>query len=245
MKTKFTIIATIVSFSAFAQGTSVNANTNPTDHIAFSVSENQTTNLKTFGAKDGDGADNITLTLTGTDAASFVINPGSANITAANGDVGSLELASGLTFDVDVQDTYEFNVTATDASGLAFTAPVVLSVEASAIDSIVPYHNYIDENVTGVHTFPLSIRLDNGSTNNGGQWTLNSVVDASGSPVTGFSINNQKDLVLDADVVTLDADANDLYTANISVVRGNATITQDVLVHVRNLNESPYEIYVK
>lgn len=245
MKTKFAIIATIVSFSAFAQGTSVNADTNPNDHIAFSVNENQTTNLKTFGAKDGDGADNITLTLTGTDAASFVINPASANITAADGDIGSLELASGLSFDVDVQDTYEFSVTATDDDGLAFTAPVILSVQGAGIDSIVPYHNYINENVTGIHTFPLSIKLDNGSTNNGGQWTLNSVVDASGIPVSGFSINNQKDLVLDADVVTLDAEANDLYTANITVVRGNATITQDVLVHVNDLNESPYEIYVK
>ena len=237
MKKVLTISAALVSLGAFAQTTtnSVNTNTNPNDTLLVVVTENQTGALATLGGEDTDGNDVLTLALSGTDASLFAVTPASGSVAVGGTDIG--DLTSTATFNVDVKSQYNFSVSATDAGGLTTGAiPVVVKVQAASIDSLTS-QVHVAENTTGGASWPLTAYLSNGNTTQGGQWVLN-------NPPSGFTLTQNNVLTMNASVV-LDHETTPYYDVNVTMSRGQATITQDVRVFVDNVNETPFRIYVK
>lgn len=229
---------------------SVNANVNGNDTLYMEVFEGETDPFATIGGTDEDGADNLTITLSNT--SDFVLNPASANVTAANGDIGTI--APTAAFDADVQDKYVFNTTITDDDGLAMTAVTKVKVKRRDIIDIKPYSMSVAENTMTVKEFQLiANRLKgNGDTaviNNGNvSFEILSVDGVAYSLVNNVapwpfyigSISNKLEVT-----APLNYEEQSQYLIEVKATRGSKTFTKVLKLNVTNVNESPYRIYVK
>lgn len=228
---------------------SVNANVNGNDTLYMEVFEGETAPFATIGGTDEDGADNLTITLSNT--SDFVLNPASANVTAANGDIGTI--APAVAFDADVQDKYVFNTTITDDDGLSMTAVTKVQVKRRDIIDIKPYSMSLAENTMTVKEFQLTAdRLKaNGDTaviNNGNvDFEILSVDGVAYSLVNNvapwpFYISSVNKLEVTA---PLNYEEQSQYLIEVKATRGSNTFTKVLKLNVTNVNESPYRIYVK
>lgn len=229
---------------------SVNANQNPNDTLYMEVFEGETDPFATIGGTDEDGADNLTITLSNT--TDFVLNPASANVTAANGDIGTI--APAQAFDADVQSSYVFNTTIADDDGLSMTAVTKVNVKRRDIIDIKPWSMSIAENTQLVKEFQLvANRLKaNGDTaviNNGNvTFEILSVDGSAYSVVNGaapwpFYITAQTNKL--EVTAPLNYEEQSQYLIEVKATRGQKTFTKVLKLNVTNVNESPYRIYVK
>ena len=228
---------------------SVNANVNGNDTLYMEVFEGETDPFATIGGTDEDGADNLTITLSNT--SDFVLSPASANVTAANGDIGTI--APAVAFDADVQDKYVFNTTITDDDGLAMTAVTKVQVKRRDIIDIKPYSMSVAENTMTVKEFQLTAnRLKaNGDTavigNGNVDFDILSVDGVAYSLVNNvapwpFYISSVNKLEVTA---PLNYEEQSQYLIEVKATRGSNTFTKVLKLNVTNVNESPYRIYVK
>ena len=228
---------------------SVNANVNGNDTLYMEVFEGETDPFATIGGTDEDGADNLTITLSNT--SDFVLSPASANVTAANGDIGTI--APAVAFDADVQDKYVFNTTITDDDGLAMTAVTKVQVKRRDIIDIKPYSMSVAENTMTVKEFQLiANRLKaNGDTavigNGNVDFDILSVDGVAYSLVNNvapwpFYISSVNKLEVTA---PLNYEEQSQYLIEVKATRGSNTFTKVLKLNVTNVNESPYRIYVK
>ena len=230
---------------------SVNANVNGNDTLYMEVFEGETDPFATIGGTDEDGADNLTITLSNT--SDFVLSPASANVTAANGDIGTI--APAVAFDADVQDKYVFNTTITDDDGLAMTAVTKVQVKRRDIIDIKPYSMSVAENTMTVKEFQLiANRLKaNGDTadiNNGNViFEILSVDNVAYSlnannvapwPFYIGSISNKLEVT-----APLNYEEQSQYLIEVKATRGSNSFTKVLKLNVTKVNELPYRIYVK
>ena len=257
MKKLILSIALIAGYTASAQVAidSINVNVNPNDTLFMEIFEGETSVIGTLGGADVDGADNLTISLSNT--TDFVVTPASANITAADGDIG--DISPVVAFDADVQSEYVFTTTLTDAGGLSASAITSVKVRRRGIVDIKPNAFTLAENVMTPSIFPMEARRVKA---NGDSVVLNAnsvsyeilsvdgtayTTTANGTAPWPFYIGSNPVTGLDHIIVTAPLNYEDQtqYLVEVKATRGNKTYTEVLKLNVTNVNEVPYKIYVK
>tara|TARA_R110000772_G_scaffold205622_1_gene316230 strand:- start:277 stop:1041 length:765 start_codon:yes stop_codon:yes gene_type:complete len=254
MKKLILSIALIAGYTASAQVAidSINSSVNPNDTLYMEVYEGETSVIGTLGGADRDGSDNLTISLSNT--TDFVVTPASANITAADGDIG--DISPVVAFDSDVKSEYIFNTTITDAGGLSMTAITSVKVKQRDIDNIKVDTITVAENTTNPYSTTMSAwwTKANGTAKkiNKTKVTLEilsidgvaySVVNGVSTTLPIYLVQNDQMQITGA----LDHETNEWIVVRVKATRNNGgqSYEEDIYINVTNVNEVPYKIYVK
>ena len=131
---------------------------------ALSVAENSaaSTNVgSAITAADPDASDTLAYSLTGTDAASFVIG----------GSTGQIATKSGITYNHEAKSSYSLTVVATDAGGLTDSVAVTVSLnnvaEAPTVSDATQFKNHA---ATVGQTFSLVLPAADANSGDGGPY---------------------------------------------------------------------------
>ena len=245
------VVASTTTYGQVATD-SINANVNPNDTLYMEIYEGETSVIGTLGGADADGSDNVTISLSNT--TDFVVTPASANITAADGDIGDISPVAA--FDADVQSEYIFNTTLTDAGGLSMTAVTSVKVKRRDIDDIKVDTISVAENSNMVLSATMSAWWTKANGNfkkvNKNNVTLE-ILSIDGAPysvVNGVSTTLPIYLVQNDQLQitgSLDHETNEWITVRVKATRNNGgqSYEEDIYINVTNVNEVPYKIYVK
>ncbi|WP_211941773.1 cadherin domain-containing protein [Cylindrospermopsis raciborskii] len=206
---------------------------NPT--ATFPVAENSTTVGTIAPATDPDAGDTLTYTLSGADAGKFNIDSSTRLLsfkTPPNFEVPGSAAGS---------NTYSVTVTATDGGGLTTTQAVTVNVtdvpevgNPPVITSSSTF--FVAENSTQVGTIiatdadgnTLTYSISGGADRS--LFTINANTGA-------LSFVNAPNFEVPTDVGT-----NNVYNLQIQVTDGNNPVTQDLIINVTNVNETPTDL---
>ncbi|WP_435183499.1 cadherin domain-containing protein [Cylindrospermopsis raciborskii G7] len=201
----------------------------------FPVAENSTTVGTIAPATDPDAGDTLTYTLSGADAGKFNIDSSTRLLsfkTPPNFEVPGSAAGS---------NTYSVTVTATDGGGLTTTQAVTVNVtdvpevgNPPVITSSSTF--FVAENSTQVGTIiatdadgnTLTYSISGGADRS--LFTINANTGA-------LSFVNAPNFEVPTDVGT-----NNVYNLQIQVTDGNNPVTQDLIINVTNVNETPTDL---
>jgi hypothetical protein len=191
------------------------------------VDENIPANQIIYTATADDSADvsgGFTFAISGTDAASFSIDP-------TTGDVSILTSP-----DADLKNSYQFEITATDAAGNSSTPHSVL-IAIDNLDDTAPVitsdtNVTVDENVPANQIVYTAIADDTADVSNGVTFAI------SGTDADSFSIDPTTGEV--SILASPDAESKNSYQFEITATdtAGNSSTPHSVLLAVNNLDDT-------
>ena len=239
MKTTSTILAAVLTTTAFAQSVSdsVNVNQNPNDTLYIEVQEFTTGVIKTLAAADADITDTLTATLNTT---AFSVTPPTAAVNATSNDIGDI-VPTG-TLNSAVQDEYVFNTTIQDAGGLSMTAVTKVKVTPLTMDDIKVDTILVAENSAALtETLSAFVTLPSGSVQQVTGGVTFTIGNVNGQVNPDWTIVNGE-LVVPAN---LNYEQVNEYAVEVTATRGNLDFTDTIVVLVTNVNEAPFKVFVK
>ena len=212
----------------------VNETPTVTGDLSKGVEENETTTGYTATSTDPDTLTVITYSISGDDATLFDIDSSTGVVTFIT--APDFETPS----DLDGNNVYTFEVTATDEEGLAHTDTVTVTVSgvdetATVIDTTVTSGTF-DENASGTVYTATATDADSGTaivySITGGEDAEFFDIDSSTGVVT-FKNSPDFEDPLDVNV------GDNIYTFVVTAVAGTLADTQTVDITVTNVNETP------
>ncbi len=194
----------------------------------IAVDENIATNQVVYTVTADDSADvsnAVTFAITGTDAASFSIDP----------DTGDLLFIDSP--DADTKDSYQIQIIATDEAGNSST-PHSLLISINNLDDTAPIITSptvvsADENIAVNQIIYTATADDSADISNGVTFAL------SGADAASFSIDSNTGEV--SILNSPDAETKQTYQIKITATddAGNASTPHSVLISINNLDDTP------
>ncbi|WP_417040653.1 cadherin domain-containing protein [Cylindrospermopsis raciborskii] len=201
----------------------------------FPVAENSTTVGTIDPATDPDAGDTLTYTLSGADAGKFNIDSSTRLLSFKTPpDFEAKGSAAG-------SNTYSVTVTATDGGGLTTTQAVTVNVtdvpevgNPPVITSSSTF--FVAENSTAVGNIIATDADGNALT-----YSI-----SGGADQSLFTINANTGVLSFVNApnfeVPTDVGTNNVYNLQIQVTDGNNPVTQDLIINVTNVNETPTDL---
>ncbi|EFA69516.1 cadherin domain-containing protein [Cylindrospermopsis raciborskii] len=200
----------------------------------FPVAENSTTVGTIDPATDPDAGDTLTYTLSGADAGKFNIDSSTRLLSFKTPpDFEAKGSAAG-------SNTYSVTVTATDGGGLTTTQAVTVNVTDVPEVGNPPV-------ITSSSTFFVAETARSGNiiaTDADGNTLTYRII--GGADQSLFTINANTGVLSFVNApnfeVPTDVGTNNVYNLQIEVTDGNNPVTQDLIINVTNVNETPTDL---